>query len=91
MGARQHNENRRISSGGRWMGRGRASDGMSPAVGLSQSVTVTRQNRVLLLQIETFLSTHPQQSRSVTARPTFDPYLLQIETNQTRLLENLNL
>ena len=58
---------------------------------LFQSVTVTRQNRVLLLQIETFLSTRPQQSRSVTARPTFGPYLLQIETNQTRLPENLNL
>ena len=32
-----------------------------------------------------------QTSQSVTSRPTFDPYLLQIETNQTRLLENLDL
>ena len=39
-------------------------DGAGRPAGLSQSVTVTRQNRVLLLQIE---------------------------TNQTRLLENLNL
>jgi len=45
-----------VAAGGRgWAGR---------PVGLSQSVTVARQNRVLLLQIE---------------------------TNQTRLLENLNL
>ena len=65
--------------------------GTGRPVGLSQSVTVTRQNRVLLLQIETFLSTPPQQSKSVTARPTFGLHLLQIETNQTRLLENLNL
>ena len=70
MRARRHNENRRISGDGRWMGR---------SVGLSRSVTVARQNWVLLLQIKIFISTHPQQSRSVTARPTFDPYLLQIE------------
>ena len=57
----------------------------------SRSVTVSHLNRAYVLQIKTFPSTHPQQSKSVTPRPTFDPYLLQIETNQTRLLENLNL
>ena len=45
MGIQQHNGNRRISGGDRWMGVGRP-------VSLPQSVTVTRQNRVLLLQIE---------------------------------------
>lgn len=84
MGARRHNENRQIAGSGRWMGRG----GPSVCLNLQQLLSKTG---IYLLQIEIFLSTHPQQSRSVTASPTFDPYLLQIETNQTRLPENLNL
>lgn len=71
--------------------RQRQVDGAGRPVGLSQSVTATQQNRVLLLQIEIFLSTHPQQSKSVTSRPTFAPYLLQIETNGAPLAGNLNL
>lgn len=59
--------------------------------GLSRSVTVTRQIPFLVLQIKTFPSAHPQQSKSVTVRPTFDLYLLQIKTNQPGLPEHLNL
>ena len=62
--------------------RQRQADGAGRPVGLSRSVTATQQNRVLLLQIEIFLSTHPQQSKSVTSRPTFDPYPLQIKTTE---------
>ena len=53
MGIQQRNGNRRTAGSGRWMGMGGLSDEMNPAAGLSRSVTVTQQNRVLLLQIKT--------------------------------------
>ena len=64
MGAQRHNGNRRIAGGGRWMGTG-------PATGLSRSVTVTQQNRVLLLQIETFSNNSAAPFEETTATLTF--------------------
>lgn len=46
MGARQHNENRRIAGDGRWMGRG----GPSVCLDLQQLLSKTE---VYLLQIKT--------------------------------------
>ena len=54
-------------------------DKRGPAAGKSRSATSSRPNRVYALQIKTFPSAHPQQSQSVTSRPAFDPYPLQIE------------
>ena len=55
------------------------SDKRSPAAEKSRSVTSIGQKRPHVLQINTFPSAHPQQSQSVTSRPAFDPYPLQIE------------
>ena len=118
MGIQQRNGNRRIAGGSRWMGQGGASDGMSPAVGLSRSVTVTQQKPGLTVtdqdkrerSVGKSRSVTPadqkttldvtnrdeqirsdQTSQFVTSRPTFGPYLLQIETNQSSLTKDLNL
>ena len=60
-------------------------------VGLSQSVTVTRQNRVLLLQIETNGIGGAELSKSVTLKPVLDVWLLQIEINAQDNPLNLDL
>ena len=54
-------------------------DKRGPAAEKSRSVTSIGQKRPHVLQIKTFPSAHPQQSQSVTSRPAFDPYPLQIE------------
>ena len=46
-------------------------DGAGRPVGLSQSVTVTQQNRVLLLQIETFSNNRAAPFEETTATLTF--------------------
>ena len=52
-----------------------------PRRATSQSVTVTGQNRVYTLQIETFSQPPWLTSRSVTSTGQSFPYVLQIETN----------
>ena len=57
----------------------------------SQSVTSIDRFWLQMLQIDTFPDDAVPLSQSVTSRSNFAELLLQIETNQNRPAENLNL
>ena len=52
------------------------------SAGLSRSVTLRRQYRLQMLQIETFPNDAGPLSQSVTSKSIFAELLLQIETNR---------